>query len=148
MAASPLARVRRLCLALPETSEKLAWGAPTFRVGRAQKMFATFADHHHGDARVALWLAAPLGKQAVLVASEPSRVFAPPYLGPKGWIALDLARFSDRELALHIEEAWAQVAPKKLAASGVSRSGPSSVPAAPRQRRWSPRRRAARPRPS
>jgi uncharacterized protein YdhG (YjbR/CyaY superfamily) len=34
----PLARVRKICLALPEAHEKIAWGAPTFRV--KDKQFA------------------------------------------------------------------------------------------------------------
>ena len=33
-------RTRRLCLALPEASEKLAWGHPTFRAGK--KVFCAF----------------------------------------------------------------------------------------------------------
>lgn len=45
-----LDRVRQICLSLPEATEKIAWGAPTFRVG---KMFAIL-DNHHGDGRVAL----------------------------------------------------------------------------------------------
>ncbi len=114
MAESPLARVRRLCLELPESCEKFAWSAPTFRVGRTQKMFATYADHHHGDPRLTVWCHAPVGKQAVLVASEPQRYFRPPYVGVKGWIGLDLAKFTDQELRLHLREAWEQVAPRKL----------------------------------
>jgi hypothetical protein len=39
MARSPLPRLRRLCLALPEAHEVTAWGEPTFRV--RNKMFAS-----------------------------------------------------------------------------------------------------------
>lgn len=109
-----LARVREVCLALPEATEKTAWGAPTFRV--RDKLFAMFADHHHGDPRIALWLNAPPGAQDVLVGSEPRRFFVPPYMGPRGWIALDLAENTDAELRLHVREAWGRVAPKKLLA--------------------------------
>jgi predicted DNA-binding protein (MmcQ/YjbR family) len=38
------ARTRRLCLALPETLERSAWGHPTFRAGR--KTFCTFESFH------------------------------------------------------------------------------------------------------
>lgn len=114
MSESPLERVRRLCLALPATSEKLAWGAPTFRVGKAGKLFAMYADDHHGDGRVGLWCHAPKGKQEVLVGSEPRRYFRPPYVGPSGWIGLVLRHFDDRELAEHLREAWRMVAPKTL----------------------------------
>jgi len=111
-AETPVARARRLALALPETSEKLAWGAPTFRVGTKLRVFAMFSDDHHGDGRVALWLAAPRGKQEVLVGSEPERYFRPPYVGPSGWIGVILARFSDDELAEHLLEAWREIAPR------------------------------------
>jgi len=83
-----LQRVRALVAALPETSEKLAWGGPTFRVGRAQNMFAMFLDDHHGDGRIAIWCKAPAGVQELLVEAEPERFFRPPYVGPNGWIGI------------------------------------------------------------
>lgn len=44
-------RLRRVCLALPEAYEVIAWGEPTFRV--RNRMLATFASAHthHGDGR-------------------------------------------------------------------------------------------------
>jgi hypothetical protein len=114
MAETPLARLRRLCRALPGVTEKVAWGAPTFRAGKNGKLFAMFADDHHGDGRIAVWCHAPKGKQEVLVAAEPRRFFKPPYVGPSGWIGLVLERHDDAELAEHLREAWLQVAPKKL----------------------------------
>lgn len=114
MPRSPLQRVRKTCLALPGTMEKIAWGAPTFRVGPRERMFATFADDHHGDGRVALWCPAPVGKQQVLVAAEPERFFRPAYVGKSGWIGIVLARVDDAELARHVREAYRQVAPKAL----------------------------------
>ena len=110
---SPLERVRRICLALPEATEKVAWGAPTFRV-RDKKMFAIYAEHHHGDERIALWCHAPPGAQEILAGSEPKRVFVPPYMGVRGWIGLDLATNSDAQLTEHVREAYRLVAPKKL----------------------------------
>jgi hypothetical protein len=105
-----------LCAALPATSEKTAWGAPTFRVGsgRAGRMFAMFADNHHGDGRVALWCHAPRGKQEVLTSAQPERFFKPPYVGPSGWIGVVLARVDDRELGAHLRDAWLEVAPERL----------------------------------
>lgn len=85
-----LARVRALIAALPETSEKVAWGGPTFRVGRAERMFAMYLDDHHGDGRVALWCRAPAGLQELLVDAEPQRFFRPPYVGAQGWIGIRL----------------------------------------------------------
>lgn len=115
MSETPLERVRRLCLALPEATEKEAWGAPTFRV-RDKRMFAIYAEHHHGDERIALWANAPVGAQAVLVGSEPERFFVPPYVGPKGWVGIDLAATSDERIAECLRESYRLVAPKKLQA--------------------------------
>ena len=114
MSDDQLKRVRRICLALPEATEKTAWGAPTFRV--RDKQFAMFAENHHGDGRIALWCHAPKGAQEVLIASEPERFFRPPYVGPRGWIGLLLKAHSDEQLALHVREAYCMVAPRKLQA--------------------------------
>src|SRR5262249_59069922 len=55
-----LTRVRRICLALPETTEKISWGTPKFRVkGTKGKILAMFQEDHHGDGRLALWCNAP-----------------------------------------------------------------------------------------
>ena len=110
-----LKRVREICLSLPETSEKEAWSTPTFRVRK--KMFAMFANHHHGDGRVALWLDAPPGDQELLVAADPVRFFVPPYQGPFGWIGVRVDLDPDwdevRELVV---EAYRTSAPKTLLA--------------------------------
>jgi len=109
-----LARLRRLSLALPEATEKEAWGAPTFRV--RNKLFAMFADYHHGDGHVAAWLNAPLGVQEILVRQEPEKFFVPPYVGVKGWIGVELARVDDAELEELLVQSYCMVAPRKLQA--------------------------------
>ena len=86
--ASPLERLRRICLALPETSEKVSHGEPTFWVGG--RMFATFDNHHHGAPHVGVWLAMPLGAQEALVYQDPERFFVPPYVGGRGWVGVRL----------------------------------------------------------
>jgi hypothetical protein len=116
MGRSPLQRVRKICLALPGTKEKLAWGAPTFRVGPRERMFATFSDGHHGDGKLAVWCPAPLGQQEVLVAAEPERYFRPAYVGKSGWIGIVLARVDDDQLARHVRTAYREVAPRTLVA--------------------------------
>lgn len=88
-----LARVRRICLALPETLEKKAWGAPTFRV--RGKLFVMFVDNHHADGRVAIWCDAPPGSQQALVGSDPEHFFVPPYVGCNGWLGIRLDRGLD-----------------------------------------------------
>ena len=59
MARDPLPRVRKLCLGLPEATEKEAWWRPTFRV--RSKMFGMYMNNHHDDGRIALWCKAPPG---------------------------------------------------------------------------------------
>lgn len=120
--ASPLDRLRAVCLALPETTEKEAWGAPTFRV--REKMFGMFVDNHHGDGRVALWCKAPPGVQAMLVEAAPERFFVPPYVGHKGWIGVRLDGAVDwEEIADLIGDSYRMTAPARLrAAVGTTNS--------------------------
>lgn len=83
-----IARLREICLALPDTTEQIAWGEPTWRV--KGKIFAQLDDHHHGAAHVSVWLPAPDGAQAALIDADPARFFRPPYVGHRGWIAVVL----------------------------------------------------------
>ncbi len=110
---NPLARLRRLRLALPETSERLSHGEPTWFVG-GKRVFVMFANHHHDD-RLACWLAAPPDAQRILVASEPDHFFRPPYVGHRGWLGvwLDVPVDWD-ELADFVTDAYRMVAPKRL----------------------------------
>jgi len=111
-----LERMRELCLALPETNERLSHGAPTFFI-RDKKTFVMFLDDHHGDGRLAIWCAAPPGLQASLVDEEPVRFFVPPYVGHRGWVGVRLDIDPDwDELAGIVEDAYRQVAPKTLVA--------------------------------
>ncbi len=109
-----LARMRELCLGLPETSERLSHGAPTFFV-RGKRAFVMVLSDHHGDGRFAIWCAAPDGMQKLLVESEPERFFVPPYVGHRGWLGVRLDRRVDwDELAGIVEDAYGEVAPPKL----------------------------------
>jgi hypothetical protein len=78
-------RLRRICLALPEVTEKVAWGELTWRIG---KIFAQMDTHHHGADHVAVWLAVPPGLQEALIQEDPMRFFRPPYVGSKGWVGV------------------------------------------------------------
>ena len=112
---TPLDRLRRLCLALPEATEVEAWGEPTFRV--RDKIFAMYAsaDTHHGAGRPAVWLKAKPGNQDLVVRAEPERYFAPPYVGPRGWIGVWLGRGTDwPALEEMLRDAWKLTAPKRL----------------------------------
>jgi hypothetical protein len=116
MSETPIERLRRICLALPEAAEQEAWGEPTFRVRK--KIFAMFAgaSNHHGAGRDSAWLAAPLGVQEHLVRTDPETYFSPPYVGPKGWIGVRLDAVADDVLREHVVESYCKVAPRKLAA--------------------------------
>ena len=106
--------IRKICLALPETSERLSHGAPTFFV-RGKRAFLMVMTDHHGDGRFAMWCAAAEGVQAMLVEADPERFFVPPYVGHRGWLGMRLDRGMDQdELAGLVEDAYAEVAPAKL----------------------------------
>ena len=118
---TPLERVREACLALPEVTERLSHGAPSFFV-RDRRCFVMVMDDHHGDGRFALWCAAPEGMQHALVAGAPDSYFVPPYAGHRGWIGVRLDRALPwDEVAGAIEDAWVEVAPKRLAAAFAAR---------------------------
>jgi hypothetical protein len=127
MPPSPLARLRKLCLALPETREVEAWGEPTFRV---KTIFAMYAgpDSHHGAGRASVWIKALKTNQDFMVAAAPRRFFVPPYVGPSGWIGVHLdARTDWAELAELLEDAWRMSVPKKLLAQ-LAKAPTSSRP--------------------
>lgn len=111
----PLARLRALCLALPETTERLSHGEPTWFV-RDKKTFVMYADHHHDD-RLGFWCAAPAGAQEALVGSDPQRYFHAPYVGHRGWLGVYLDVPVDwAEIAEIVTDAYRCVAPKSLIA--------------------------------
>ena len=112
MSEEHLHRVRSICSALPETSEKLSHGEPTFFV--AKKVFVMFADNHHDDGRIAVWLPVPPGAQQSLIESSPTVYFRPPYVGHRGWVGIELARIDDDDLTYHIQVAWELIAPQRL----------------------------------
>lgn len=111
-----LERVRAVCLALPETFEKTAWGESTFRVGNEKKsrMFAMFSNNHHGDGRIALLCASDTDERRILLESEPATYYIPPYVGTQGWVGIILDRADDTALAECVKEAYQRVAPKRL----------------------------------
>lgn len=114
--AHPLPRLRKICLALPEATEKLSHGEPTFFV--RGKVFVMFADSHHNDGRVAIWCNAAPMAQDIFVGADPERFFVPPYVGPRGWIGVRLDRDNDwGEIAEIVRDAYRATAPKRLLAA-------------------------------
>lgn len=113
--AAAVRHVRQICMALPEVTERLSHGAPTWFV-RGKKTFVTLWAHH-GDGHLGLVCAAPPGVQEELVAAEPDRFYRPPYVGHRGWIGVDLAVDPDwDEVAGICTDAYRTVAPKALVA--------------------------------
>ncbi len=112
-----LARLRAVCCALPEVTERRSHGEPTWFV-RDKKTFVMFADHHHDD-RLAFWCAAPPGAQEALVGSAPDRYFRPPYVGGRGWVGvrLDVPGVDWDEIADVVRDAYRVVAPARLIAA-------------------------------
>ncbi len=105
-----------MCLALPQATERVSHGAPSFFV-RDKKMFVTFADNHHNDGRLAIWCAARDGMQQDLIANDPERFFRPPYVGHRGWIGVRLDIRPDwRHIAALVVDAYRLLAPRSLAA--------------------------------
>jgi hypothetical protein len=114
----PLPRLRALCTALPEVTEKLSHGSPTWFV---RKVFVTYVGHHHGDPRNGFWCAAPPGAQEALVAARPQVYFRPPYVGHRGWLGVSLDALATGELdwdelAEVVTDAYREIAPKRLLA--------------------------------
>jgi hypothetical protein len=117
MTADLAGRLRPICLALPEVTERLSHGAPTWFV-RDKKSFVTlWADGHHADEFPHLWVAGLAGAQQELTAAEPERFFRPPYVGGRGWIGVRLDGDPDwAEVAELCQDAYRAVAPARLAA--------------------------------
>ncbi|MBA2273711.1 MAG: MmcQ/YjbR family DNA-binding protein [Actinobacteria bacterium] len=115
MADNRIDKLRALCLALPETTERRSHGEPAWFV-RDKKLFVTYADRHHDD-RIAFWCAAPEGAQDGLTASDPTRYFIPPYVGHRGWLGvyLDVA-VAWEEIGELVVDAYRIVAPVRLLA--------------------------------
>jgi hypothetical protein len=110
------AKVRAICMGLPEVTERLSHGTPTWFVRGRRSFVQLWASGHHADDFPHLWCAAPPGAQEELVATEPERFFRPPYVGGRGWLGLRLDVAVDaEELARICEEAYRTVAPKTLA---------------------------------
>jgi predicted DNA-binding protein (MmcQ/YjbR family) len=109
----PVERLRSICLALPETAEKVAWGEPTWRV--KGRLFAQLDNHHHGADHLAVWLPAPLGEQESMIFLNPARFFRPPYVGQRGWVGVRIDRRPNwRLIAAVVKQAYLEVAPPRL----------------------------------
>src|SRR5687767_4175502 len=137
----PLDRIRKICLALPEAHEVEAWGEPTFRV--RNKLFAMYAasGNHHGGGRPAVWIKSTHVNQDLLVHTDADRFFAPPYVGPSGWIGVHLDHAPDwSTIGEILRDGYLLTAPKRVAAL-LDAAAPSA--ARPRRKKAAPKKAAA-----
>ena len=112
-----LARVREITLAFPGAAEKESHGRPAFFT---RKVFAYYGGSRKVDGewiqhpRAVMFLPTPEERPA-LVAD--GRFWVPAYLGPSGWLGLDIAMGDDlEEVAELVEESFRRTAPMKLVA--------------------------------
>ncbi|HSN12450.1 MAG TPA: MmcQ/YjbR family DNA-binding protein [Propionibacteriaceae bacterium] len=110
-----LARVRELALALPGAAEKVTHGWPAFYT---VKVFAYYGGSIKVDGRYVRH------DSSLLVLPEPGeyealaqdvRVYRPAYLGPYGWLGLDLGPDTDwTEVAELLDASYRITAPRRL----------------------------------
>ena len=117
MTADLAERLRGICLALPEVTERLSHGAPPWFVKDKSAFVTLWAHGHHDNDFPHLWCAGPPGAQHELAASAPGRFFRPPYAGGRGWIGVRLDRDIDwAEIAELCQDAYRVIAPARLVA--------------------------------
>jgi hypothetical protein len=105
-----LKRLRRVCLSIPGTMEKISHGEPTFFTPK--RVFAMFSNNHHNDGHIAVWLPMGPGVQAALIEEAPAIYFRPPYVGPAGWVGVEMSKVDDDQLGALIREAFQLMAAK------------------------------------
>jgi hypothetical protein len=94
-----------------------------------------FANNHHGDGHVAVWLPAAAGVQASLVEEAPEAYFRPPYVGVSGWVGVELYKVDDEQLGALIREAFRLVDVKSTVPRGSEPPPLVRVGRAPRRAR-------------
>lgn len=100
--------VRRIALSLPDTTEKIAWSMPTFRV--AGKMFATLPEEETSIA-----VRCPKEERDELVLAEPEKFWIAEHEAMFAWVRVRLAALEDEgELRDILADSWRQAAPSRL----------------------------------
>lgn len=102
--------VRAFALSLPDTEERETWETATFRV--RNKIFLMFSERERHA-----WIKSVHDDQRALVAMDPAAWFAPPYVGPSGWVGAVLSMADGDEVRELITEAWRMTAPRRLVAT-------------------------------
>jgi hypothetical protein len=100
-------RVREIIMGLPDVQERISHDAPAWFL-KGKRQIASIDDHHAKD-RLAIWFAAPPGLQESLIAEDPQRFFRPPYVGPAGWVGMQIDGHPDWAVVaemLEIAHGW------------------------------------------
>ncbi|MER5467309.1 MmcQ/YjbR family DNA-binding protein [Streptomyces sp. NPDC002935] len=100
--------VRRIALSLPDTTEKIAWSMPTFRV--AGKMFATLP-----ETETSIAVRCPKVERDELVLAEPGKFWIADHEAGFAWVRARLSALEDDdELRDILADSWRQAAPPRL----------------------------------
>jgi predicted DNA-binding protein (MmcQ/YjbR family) len=110
-----LARLMKICLALPEARQEPASRHATFLVRKA--VFAYYLNDHHGDGIVSVCCKVLPGDNEALIAAQPAKFYMPAYIGPRGWVGLrlDVSGLDWNEVAELVVGSYQLIAPKRLA---------------------------------
>ncbi|MBK5250052.1 MAG: MmcQ/YjbR family DNA-binding protein [Actinomycetales bacterium] len=115
-------RVRAICLRFPEAEEFVSHGRPSFRT---RKIFLTYGGGTKGAAGERIRfdhsiIIMPDDEERPAL-EEDERYYAPAYLAPYGWIALDLAHAGTRaedvdwtEVHELVDSSYRRLAPRSL----------------------------------
>jgi predicted DNA-binding protein (MmcQ/YjbR family) len=116
-----LARMRKICLSLPDTKETPTWGQPHFRVG--EKIFAGL-----GEEKGRLAIGFKLERDHADMMVRRPGFWRAPYVGHKGWVSMDAEAVKDwEEVRFLIHESYRLIAPKKTLAlwKGEAKAAPA-----------------------
>jgi hypothetical protein len=140
-----LARLMKICLALPEAIQESAARHATFLVRKST--FAYYLNDHHGDGIISVCCKVLPGDNEALAAAHPAKFYLPAYIGPRGWVGLrlDVSGLDWNEVAELVVGSYKLIAPKRLALLANSDRAkealaPSGSRTAPPARKNSPRR--------
>jgi len=112
-----LEKVRAAALELPETSEKLSHGQPTFFV--AGKQFAQFRNNHHGDGKTVVCVrVSSVDEQVMLLEADPETYSKPAYMPTWLSISIDGPQVDWGHVADRIATSWELAAPRRLLEAG------------------------------
>lgn len=114
-----LTRLRKICLALPDTAETFTWGNPHYRV--AGKIFCGY-----GEDKGRLGIGFKLEKEHADTIIEDPRFVRASYVGHAGWVSMEAARIEDWDFVTSlILESYRLIAPKKSLARLASPAAPT-----------------------